>query len=232
MKSLFSSLSIIRLVSLVFCFIERLIYSHYIRFMTVFKSFSKTWLEIPLSDKRVASLSYDYLNKQNQAHAKPRHVSIALPDDSRPRASQLKDISVWNPEESQTLSRPMNLSIASKTQNELWSKIKEMANEGDNSKNFTTNIYDHKVKCHGRRNYMSSTFLKLDDYHRKNREFILNGEFHQFSFNNFSAKPAYSKNPIVPGGSDAFKAKPRCQKKRIPPFRPTELSTIFENLAY
>ena len=175
MKSLLSSNTVVRLVSFIFCFIERLIVAHYQRLKTLFYSFSKTWLEIPLSDKKNSYYSYDSMIPQNHGSVKPRHISIPLSNDYKRGEPELNDISVWNPDEAKKSCKSMNLSIAAKTQNELWLKIKELANERDNSKNFTTNIYDHKVKCHGRRNYMSSTYLKLDEYHKKNREFLLNG---------------------------------------------------------
>ena len=97
-----------------------------------------------------------------------------------------------------------------------------------------------KSQYHG---YVSNTWLKLEEYNEKNNEYLLNkGVISRTNLNNiypitsFSSLPRLSKtiaSSSVRGNKGNTKSnKPKLYKRKHLPFRPTELSTIFENLAY
>jgi len=85
--------------------------------------------------------------------------------------------------------------------------------------------------------YMSSTILKLDDYNRINNEYFYKkyhseGYIDDFLFTHPSAKFVDSKSLLIPGAYLLKSFKARATKRKAPSFRPTNLSIVFENLAY
>jgi hypothetical protein len=80
---------------------------------------------------------------------------------------------------------------------------------------------------------MGHTSIKLDEYDSKNLNHLSTGDI-SFSFTHPQANGINAKGLLLP--SMAFGSKgstiSKVTKRKLPPFRPTELSTIFENLAY
>jgi hypothetical protein len=114
-------------------------------------------------------------------------------------------------------------------------------------KSFNLNIYDHKLKHYhfsDKKNCLANTSLKLQEYNQINNDFILkknlfsNVYFNKYYAVNFTALPKFSMtshytSTRVP---ETFKfpkpSKSKLCKKKAALFKPTELSTIYENLAY
>ena len=97
-----------------------------------------------------------------------------------------------------------------------------------------------KSQYHG---YMSNTGLKLEEYNEKNDEYLLNKGVvsstnlkNIYPFTSVSSLPRLSKTIVsssIRGNKGNTKSnKPKLYKRKQLPFRPTELSIIFENLAY
>jgi len=154
--------------------------------------------------------------------------------------NQSNNVSIWELEDGKKL-RETQKKVASfeklKTIGKLKIKKQSHGLETGEDKTFFSpqkfRVFANQKKVE----YMSNTFLKLDDYNKINKEYFY-GKYHSglvvddFSFIHPSAKFVDSKSLLIPGAYLLKIFKARTSKRKAPTFRPTDLSIIFENLAY
>jgi len=241
--------SIIRLTTFVFTFVQRVSYAYYNWFKKHYSHFASHWLEFA---PKQTSISYDpsdpLLDQPLEENSESTYVTIPFKSKSNPDTPNQNDFSTWQVRDAREIARSSNQGlISAKTQNNLWMKIKEIAdshrsdgdkadqthNETPNSQNKEEEIKRTNKKKLNHQIFLSGTTTKLEEYDKKNQEYLFmkntNGSnidnysfMHPYAYSAFSRKTRLLlKNP-----------RPRCSKKRPLPFRPTELSIIFESLGY
>jgi len=242
--------SIIRLTTFVFTFVQRISYAYYNWFKKHYSHFATHWLEFA---PKQTSISYDLsdqlLGQTLEEDSESTYVTIPFKSKSNPDTPKQNDFSTWQVRDAREIARSSNQGlISAKTQNNLWMKIKEIADSHqphdektseatvatENSQNRQEELKrTNNKKRLNHQKFLSGATTKLEEYGKKNQEYLFmkntNGSdvdnysfMHPYAYSAFSRKTRLLlKNP-----------RPRCSKKRPLPFRPTELSIIFESLGY
>lgn len=242
--------SIIRLTTFVFTFVQHISYTYYNWLKKHYAHFAKNWLEFAPNQ---TSISYDLsdplVGQTLEEDSQLTYVTIPFKSQTTTNTPKQNDFSTWQVRDAREITRLSNQGmISAKTQNNLWMKIKEIADSqrpqldktGQATNEVPENPNDiqelkknNNKKSLNHQIFLSGTTTKLDEYHKKNQEYLFmkntNGSnVDNYSFTNPCAYSAFSrktrlllKNP-----------RPRCSKKRPLPFRPTDLSIIFESLGY
>jgi len=234
--------SVIRLTTFVFTFVQRISYAYYNWLKKQYLYFAKDWLDFTPKQVSILENSSDpLLSQTSEEGAEPAYVTIPFKTKTSPEIPQQNDFSTWSVKDAREIARSSSQGlISAKTENNLWLKIKEIAESQQPhlaNPNQSSNIPEVPQKTlkvvNSQRNFLSGTTTKLNEYHKKNQEYMImkannDSNIDNYSFSNPYAVSAFSrkthlllKNP-----------RPRGSKKRPLPFRPTELSTIFESLGY
>lgn len=238
----------IRVISFIFSFLQRIMASHFQRTLKFTRSFANNWLDISLETQKSLETQYgssfsssSLQNSSILASYKPKSVKISFDQEEDKKSALSTNISMWTVEEVKKLpEHPKQNSISEKSNNHLWLKIREIAHNNEQREPPNTEQQTQKIKTSidsRRKDHMSSTTLKLEDYNRMNREYFYRKyhsgvEVDDYLFTHPSAKPIYSRNLLLPDAPLLKFSKARTVKRRLSSFKPTSLSTILENLAY
>ena len=252
---------LVRLVSVIFTILQRIIAQYYHRIQIMLSFFSKYWTDYSIFSSKISStksINDDCEHNDDYDH----HISQSD-----------KDKSCFDFEESEEIcdSVTTNFNHILRIEQELnypkkhaTSLTSSMTSKGDQflntqnvfdeqfsftSNNFNKKIYDQTIEqahIQSRKNYLygyiSNTWLKLNEYNQINNEYLLKkGMLSSSNFNNIYpftsvlSLPKLSKTTksSIRGNKGGAKLnRPKLFKRKQSSFRPTELSTIFENLAY
>lgn len=206
------------------------------RILNFFRSFAHNWLELPLkTQEQLYFSSTAYLPGSSES----KSVAISLSHDRSMTGFLPYRNITWRKKDAKIMAetRPSS-SILEKSESRLWSKIKEMSHKTiEEPENFEEDM-DAELNLEvNNRHFLSNTMLKLEDYDRINMEYLdkkYNGGMEEdgYSFTHPLAKSVYFRNIASPGAYLRKSWNIRALKRKAPSFKPTELSTIFENLAY
>jgi len=238
--------SAISLTSFIFTFVQRIFYAYYEWFVDQLDYLIKNWFDFSFKKATKFSLHVDPLTRQYlEVTPQPKHVTI--PVDTEAARESLVSLTLANVTEEDTKNFSEE-NKTEKTENELWLNIKEIVKykeelsrvmgvkEKKVAEAAKINEYKEIKRCNNKRgkeslDYVAGATIKLSDYNKKNQEYLLNkytngSNVDNFSFTHPEAHSIFSrtfsvKSPV----SKNLRRRPRS-------FRPTELSTIFENLAY
>jgi len=202
------------------------------------RSFINNCLDIPVNSREDLSLPSNFLKKRSAS------VSSKCETSQLPISQDECEESTFFTENSKCESYEVTGTFdkeetSEQSENHVSFKIKEVSHDieqGRPKKGQTS----EKARVFGEpkiREYMAGTRVGLDDYNKVNREYFYKKyysgmEVDDYSFVHSSAKLVLSKSLFTPGAYLWKSSKLRASKRKAPMFKPTELSTIFENLAY
>jgi len=127
-----------------------------------------------------------------------------------------------------------------------YSSVSEVQGKGADvprRKSYMENTSVRLNEYNRRKGYMTNTPVKLNEYNQINNDYVLrsnlftNSVFTKYYATNLSALPNFGcKSNVNTSGADkgvkVSRSSRKLYKRKLLPFKPTELSTIFENLAY
>lgn len=260
MEKLSIARTAITVTEFIFAFIQGTLTTYYNWLLNHVREFFKGWFDF--STKTVSSSSLETDPQASECldiDTKPKYVSIALTETPEAKSVKKQGITVWRAKDVSELARTSNRSsIAEKTQHELWLKIQEIAQYKQESKPVVQQaetveevknvksrnamneeeyqrkrVYEIRRKPYTKE-FVSGATVKLEEYNKKNQDYLMSKYVGGPDVDNFVFMHPNSKSRF---SSDSFillkTPQPRSsKKKKSVPFRPTELSTIFENLAY
>jgi len=253
MESISIKDSAMSLTSFIFTFVQRVFWAYYEWFFDQLDYLIKNWFDFSLKKPTKFSVNVDPLTRQYlEVIPQPKHFAIPLTvyiEEGSVHKEKTSLITALN--NGETIN-PAQDDQPGKNQDELWLHIKEIVkckqeyeNEDQNNKEDPvlrsvktkqTSEYREIKKSNKRGSsyldYLSGTSTKLDDYHKKNQSYLLSkctndSNVDNYSFTHPNAHSVFSRRTFV-----LKNPLPRSFKKKPKPFRPTDLSPIFENLAY
>jgi len=242
--------SAISLTSFIFTFVQRIFYAYYEWFHDQLDYLIKNWFDFSLKKPTKFSLHVDPLTKQYLV-VTPQSKHVTIPVDTE-AAHQTSISSSQATTDEENAKNSIQSSMPEKPQTEPWLKIKEIVEykkECDKNANDLlkgqeksisgaqkANEYKEVKRCNYKRgkdslDYITGAALKLNDYNKMNQEYLFSKYTNGSNVDNYSFTHPAAHSII----SRTFSLKSPVSKsfrKRPKGFRPTELSTIFENLAY
>jgi hypothetical protein len=231
--------NIIRLTTFVFTFVQRISYAYYNWFKKQYGHFAKDFLDFTPKQVSIYENSSDpLLSETTEEDTEPAYVTIPFKTKTTPEIPQQNDFSTWSIKDAREIARSSNQGlISAKTESNLWLKIKEIAEsqgKGSNESAITPNGTQVPKKISTKTtNFLSGTTMKLNEYQKKNQEYLIMKANNDSSVDNYSFAHPYAVSAFSRKTQLLLKSpRPRGSKKRRLPFRPTELSTIFESLGY
>lgn len=261
MEKLSIARTAITVTEFIFAFIQGTLTTYYNWLLDHAREFFKGWFDFSTKAVSSSPLNSDSQEASEclEIDTKPKYVSIALTETPEAKSVKKQGITVWRAKDVSELARTSNRSsIAEKTQNDLWLKIQEIAQYKQDNKPEVKQVlqteqvekgvrtrnamneeeYTRKKVYEIRRRpytkeFISGATVKLEEYNQKNRDYLMSKyvggpEVDNFVFMHPNTKSRFSADSFI-----LLKTpQPRKSKKKAIPFRPTELSTIFENLAY
>ena len=254
MSSKTISTYLVLLVSFIFTFIQSIIIHHYNRMRILLSIFAKYWTEYSIFSSKISSaklINSDYENYESQSalvkNSFDFEESKEIYDSVAPNFNYILKIE-------QELNKPRKYAASLMSSIEIPFRDHQFSinqNVFNEDLTFTHNksnkkIYDHRAeqttRKHNQYQYISNTWLKLDEYNEKNNDYLRKkimlsntNLYNIYPFTSFSNVPRLSKtgNSPVRGIKVASKSnRLKLYKSRQFSFIPTELSIIFENLAY
>lgn len=235
--------NIIRLTTFVFTFVQRISCAYYNWLKKQYGHFAKDLLDF--SPKQVSILensSDPLLSETLEEDADPAYVTIPFKTKTSPEIPQQNDFSTWSVKDAREIARSSNQGlISAKTENNLWLKIQEIADrqaKASNESAMASNNQEIPKKISSsrtfrERNFLSGTTMKLNEYQKKNQEYMIMKANNDANIDNYSFSHPYAVSAFSRKTQLLLKTpRSRGSKKRPLPFRPTELSTIFESLGY
>ena len=235
--------TILRMVTFIITLVHRFVYTQFYRTLNFARSFANNWLEIPLTKQEEQTLpSNSVLKTLSVFHpyqANQSHISFSKAESYS--KVENSDVSILKVEDVQEKpERFKRLSLSEKSSQHLRLKVKELVNDkGVEEPRKASQVPKAKMSGEARRrDYMSTAPIKLDAYNRINREYFyskyqIGVEVDEYSFMHPSAKTVQLSNLLTPSTGRLWKSsKVTMPRKKAITFKPTELSTIFENLAY
>jgi len=249
--------STVAFTSLIVAFVQKVYYNYYDELLRQIDAFFVNWFDFSIQPSQ--NESWGLLNKRQMAILTLQHddeaVSLCMDGTDEPKVGQS---SVWEKKNALEAARKQSVgSLSSKTQANLFSKITQMVpsgngvesvqyasnvcENGDNINNLNNNVgkgSGKKVKeviyakrpC--KKDFIPGTTVKLDEYNKSNQDFMMKKRegssddeyvfLHPECQRNLYLKAFSFKNPLAKNS----------KKKKVAYFKPTELSVIFENLAY
>jgi len=193
-------------------------------------------LDIPLHNSEELSFSSKFLKKLSGSVSSKSETS-QLPI-SQDECEETPIFSENSKSEAYEVKKVGETETTEESENHVSFKINDVEQESSKREKQTQlNEKPRRVSDSKTREYMAGTQVGLDEYNRVNREYFYKKyysgvEVDDYSFVHSSAKLVYSKSLFVPGAYLWKSSKVRASKRKAPMFKPTELSTIFENLAY
>ena len=259
MEKLSIARSAITMTEFIFAFIQGTLTTYYNWLLDYAREFFKGWFDFSTKTVSNSTLESDpQASECLDIDTKPKYVSIALTETPEAKSIKKQGITVWRAKDVRELARTSNRSsIEEKTQNDLWLKIQEIAQYKQENKpvvqqaeteevaknvksgnDMSQEEYQRKRVYEIRRKpytkeFVSGATVKLEEYNKKNRDYLMSKyvggpDVDNFVFMHPNTKSRFSADSFI-----LLKTpQPRRSKKKSVPFRPTELSTIFENLAY
>lgn len=237
--------SVIRLTTFVFTFVQRISYAYYNWLKKQYTNFAKDLLDFSPKQVSISENSSDpLLSQTSEEDVEPAYVTIPFKTKSTPEIPQQNDFSNWSVKDAREIARSSNQGlISAKTENNLWLKIKEIAesqqsqlaspNQSPNTPENQQEVPKKISRIISSRNFLSCTAMKLDEYHKKNQEYLIMKANNDSNIDNYSFAHPYAVSAFSRKTQLLLKnPRPRGSKKRALPFKPTELSTIFESLGY
>ena len=235
------------IVAFVFAFLRKSFTAYFTLFISQTYLFFDGWLGL-LSFKNLPSASSSLAVDQKPS---AKHVYIALPSEPKSEVSVQSQEEVCDERKEDNTQVSIRVSIAEKSQSTLWLKIKEIAKSKDDGAVYSSesqeieqpeeNLVQPEVtrnKC-ARSRLAGKTFLpgitiKLEEYNRKTQDYLttLYSDLPEDERPDLTTFPLTTSNysrKFLNGGKNSSR---RSFRKKNPPFRPTELSTILETLAY
>ena len=232
---------LLRLISFVFVFVQSVIGFYFQRTFSFVRTFSNNLLDIPSNQREKLCFPSNFLKKQSiLAPFEPKNLKNSSLQDECEETPFSSDILICKRQNHRKLPEyPQQTSIYERSNSHLWLKIKEIAHDKVvEEPKLLSFVPEVEIPSEPRRkDHMSSTAIKLDDYNRVNREYFYRKyhsgvEIDDYSFTHPSAKSVYSRSLLIPSANLWKGNKLRISKRKPSVFKPTALSTIFENLAY
>jgi len=231
----FVDLTPLKIITYVFSFVQRLIFCQYQRALSLARSFINNCLDIPVNSGDDLSLPSNFLKKLS-ASVSSKSETSQLPI-SQDECEETPIISENSKCESYEVAGTFeNEETAEQSENHVSFNIKEIGHGAEQKRpkkgQASRVVSEPKSKV-----YMAGTRVGLDEYNEVNREYFYKKyysgmEVDDYSFVHSSAKLVDSKSLFIAGAYLWKSSKLRVSKRKAPMFKPTELSTIFENLAY
>lgn len=239
--TLIHNLAILRLITSLLTCIQTLMKYQFQRVLSFIRSFAYNWLDFPFYNSNEPGFSSNFLKNHGILPSVNSENGPFL--SSKTTFQEETDIhngSTWRNEDTKKLrEHRQKVYIFDRLENNNKIKTKKENHDIEigEDKTFFSPQKNRVFVIPKKIEYMSSTILKLEDYNRLNREY-LHKKFHSgvhiddFLFIHPSAKFVDSKSLHIPGAYLLKTFKVRASKRKAATFRPTDLSTIFENLAY
>jgi hypothetical protein len=226
----------LRIITYVFSFVQRLLFCQYQRAFALARSVINNCLDIPLHNTEDLSFSSKFLKKHfGSVSSKSETSQLPISQDE---CEETPIFTENSKSEAYEVKKVGNSEVSEESENHIAFKINDIE-QGSSKKEKQTSMNEkpRRVSEGKTREYMAGTQVGLDDYNRVNREYFYKKyysemEVDDYSFVHSSAKLVYSKSLFIPGAYLWKSSKVRASKRKAPMFKPTELSTIFENLAY
>ena len=239
---------VVSLIGFIFCFVQKNALTNFNLFISQVNLLFRGWFGL-LSFKNLPSASSDVALDRFDAN---KHVYIPLRSETDTEEIDQHE-ETYDQDEKDNTKISIRESIAEKSQATLWLKIKEIADsQGDNEaavpessliqeKNLPEENYiknDETRKTYGRnkifeKSFLPGTMVKLEEYNDKTRDYLRalypeRLDLDRIDFTNPFAISNFSRSFSIRRKSP-FR---RSSKKRSLSFKPTELITILETLAY
>lgn len=221
--------TIFELVIFVISLIQQTARINFHRIVSLLRIFSSNWVEIPLSDKRRKNIQVDDPWKGDVSLSKPKFITLPVFSEENSRNTRSSDEN----------SNLIGYNITNKPVDELnlnneglWINPKERNFQFliDNSRSTYANNLGQKNYLIKKKSQLSNTAVKLAEYDSINRNYLSQGDFY-FTFTHPSVPNILNKSYLNSSSQSIFKPS-RNFKRKLTSFKPTELSTIYENLAY
>ena len=226
----------LRIITYVFTFVQRLLFCQYQRAFALVRSVLNNCLDIPLHNSEELSLPSNFLKKRSGSVSSKSETS-QLPI-SQDECEETPIFTENSKSEAYEVKKVGESETTEKSENHVAFKINDIE-QGSSKKEKKPHVHEkpRRVSDSKPREYMAGTQVGLEEYNRVNREYFYKKyysgvEVDDYSFVHSSAKSVYSKSLFIPGAYLWKSSKVRASKRKAPMFKPTELSTIFENLAY
>lgn len=227
----------LRIITYVFSFVQRLLFCQYQRAFALARSVLNNCLDIPLHNNEDLSFPSNFLKKWSGSVSSKSETS-QLPI-SQDECEETPIFTENSKSEAYEVKKVGESEVTEESENHVAFKINDIEQGSSKKEKQHTpmNEKPRRVSEGKTREYMAGTQVGLEEYNRVNREYFYKKyysgvEVDDYSFVHSSAKLVYSKSLFIPGAYLWKSSKVRASKRKAPMFKPTELSTIFENLAY
>jgi hypothetical protein len=226
----------LRIITYVFSFVERLLFCQYQRALALARSVLNNCLDIPLHNNEKLSFTSNFVKKHfGSVSSKSETSQLPISQDECEETPIFTENSKC---EAYEVKKVGDSEVTEESENHVSFKINDIE-QGSSKKEKQTSMNEkpRRVSDAKTREYMAGTQVGLDGYNRVNSEYFYKKyysgmEVDDYSFVHSSANLVYSKSLFIQGAYLKKSSKVRASKRKAPMFKPTELSTIFENLAY